>query len=44
MLITFRLYSRGLGVSQGYLEGISAKLSNKSKNSLIKVKKPLISP
>lgn len=44
MLITYRLCSRGLGVSQGYLAGISAKLPNKSKNSLIKVKKPLISP
>ena len=44
MLITYRLYSRGQEIGQGYLEGISAKLPNKSKNSLIKVKKPLISP
>lgn len=34
----------GWETSQGYLEGISAKLANKSKNSLIKVKKPLINP
>ena len=35
---------RGWGTSQGYLAGISAKLPNKTKNSLIKVKKPLINP
>ena len=35
---------RGWETSQGYLTGISAKLPNKSKNSLIKVKKPLINP
>ena len=35
---------RGWEISQGYLTGISAKLSNKSENSLIKVKKPLIIP
>lgn len=44
MLITYRLCSRGQEISQGYLEGISAKLANKSKNSLIKVKKFLINP
>ena len=44
MLITYRLCSRGQEISQGYLAGISAKLSNKPKNSLIKVKKPLINP
>lgn len=44
MPITYRLYSRGQEISQGYLTGISAKLANKSKNFLIKVKKPLISP
>ena len=44
MPITYRLYSRGQEISQGYLAGISAKLSNKPKNSLIKVKKPLINP
>ena len=44
MPITYRLCSRGLGVSQGYLEGISAKLFNTTKILVIKVKKPLINP
>ena len=44
MPITFRLYSRGQEISQGYLEGFSAKLSNTTKILVIKVKKPLINP
>ena len=44
MPITYRLYSRGQEISQGYLAGISAKLFNTTKILVIKVKKPLINP